>query len=83
MFNSEHDLKVHSSIHTKGSTWKCNQCPKEFNGEYYGDLTNSRALNTYFLIGETVSGYFHVEVLNSSLFIMTQLSKKGMFEFIL
>ncbi|KAJ8730894.1 hypothetical protein PYW08_002307 [Mythimna loreyi] len=29
-FNSDHDLKVHASIHSKGNPWKCNQCPKEF-----------------------------------------------------
>ncbi|CAH0581189.1 unnamed protein product [Chrysodeixis includens] len=29
-FNSEHDLEVHSVLHTKGNPWKCSNCPKEF-----------------------------------------------------
>ncbi|XP_045768570.1 zinc finger protein 2-like [Maniola jurtina] len=29
-FDSEHDLKLHSAIHVKGSPWKCVECDKEF-----------------------------------------------------
>ncbi|CAB3223765.1 unnamed protein product [Arctia plantaginis] len=29
-FESEHDLFVHSALHTKGSLWKCNQCQKQY-----------------------------------------------------
>ncbi|KAJ0175672.1 hypothetical protein K1T71_008831 [Dendrolimus kikuchii] len=33
LFNSEHDLKLHLLLHTKGSIWKCSECHKEFNGK--------------------------------------------------
>ncbi|XP_037298107.1 zinc finger protein 664 isoform X2 [Manduca sexta] len=32
-FNSEHDLKLHSALHPKGSMWKCNKCEKEFHSK--------------------------------------------------